>query len=339
MLPARISESLRRFVRMADRPVAGRAVAGRAVAGRAVAGRAVAGRAVASRALAGRAVAGLVLAVAAASAASAASVQGGANPPTQRSTPAPSSTAALQTDVWDDEFSGAPGAPPDPLNWEAVSGDWTGGDNELEYYTSSPSNVELDGAGHLAITVRRQNLVDGKGRLWRYTSARIDTYQLFQTEYGRIEARIKLPAGQGLWPAFWALSTDIYTEGWPAAGEIDMMESLGGNTHRTYSALHGPAASGRGGLQNVMSARSAQSLSMGFHVYGMDWSPSRIVFTLDGMPYAVRTPSSFGQTSWVFDHPFFLILNVAVGGAWGGPPAPSTRFPATMLVDWVRVYR
>jgi beta-glucanase (GH16 family) len=247
-------------------------------------------------------------------------------------------TVRFHSLVWNDSFSGPVGAPPNVLKWEAVSGDWSGGDGELEYYTSSPSNVSLDGSGHLAITARRED-DPGTAGIRHYTSGRVDTAGLFETTYGRIEARIKLPAGRGLWPAFWGLAGDVSTAGWPAAGELDVMENLGSNPFRTYAAVHGPARHQRAGFQDVVSRRSASSLARGFHVYGMDWSPGRIVFTLDGVRYATRTPASLPAGSeWVFNRPFFLVLNLAVGGHWGGPPSRATHFPATMLVDWVRVY-
>ena len=240
--------------------------------------------------------------------------------------------------IWSDNFTGPAGAPPNPAKWQLVT--WPGGkgDNELEYYTTRPSNVSLDGAGHLVITARRETYT-GDGATRYYTSGRVQTEGLFQTKYGELEARIKLPAGQGLWPAFWALGSDFDRVGWPASGEIDVMEALGKDPFTVFGSIHGPSTAplGRYGLTSYTHSRA--SLTAGFHVYGVTWSPSKIIFTLDGVPYATRTPASVrAGDRWVFNKPFYLLLNLAVGGHWPGPPNASTPFPANMLVDWVRVY-
>jgi beta-glucanase (GH16 family) len=240
--------------------------------------------------------------------------------------------------IWADNFNGTAGAPPDRAKWQPVS--WPGGrgDDELEYYTPRASNVSLDGAGHLVITARRETYT-GDGVTRYYTSARIETKGLFQTTYGELEARIKLPAGAGLWPAFWALGTDYDRVGWPSCGEIDMMEALGNDPFTVYGSLHGPSADSRNGYGMTTYAHSRVSLAAGFHVYGVIWSPSKIVFTLDGVPYAARDRASLRPGDrWVFNTPFYLILDLAVGGYWPGNPSASTRFPASMVVDWVRVY-
>ena len=239
--------------------------------------------------------------------------------------------------VWSDEFNGPAGASPDPSRWTFDVGGGGWGNNELEYYTARPANASLDGHGHLAIVARRESY-SGHGVTRDYTSARLKTQGLFSTTYGRIEASIKLPVGRGLWPAFWAVGESIETVGWPASGEIDMMESLG-DGFTLFGSLHGPEGSNERGYGLTSPHRSAVSLAGGFHVYGVDWSPSAIVFTFDGVPYATRTPAELGPGQhWAFDKPFFLILNLAVGGDWPGAPNASTAFPATMLVDWVRVY-
>jgi beta-glucanase (GH16 family) len=241
--------------------------------------------------------------------------------------------------IWADTFNGPVGAAPNPAKWQAMS--WyvgTRGDGELEYYTPRASNVALDGAGHLVITARRMKYTsDGVTRY--YTSGRIETEGQFQTTYGEIEARIKLPAGQGLWPAFWAAGSDYDRVGWPDCGEIDIMEALGNDPFTTYGTIHGPSASSSFGYGLIAAKRSSVSLAAGFHVYGVIWSPSEIVFTLDGVPYSVRTRASLAPGDrWVFNKPYFLILNLAVGGHWPGSPSASTQFPARMVVDWVKVY-
>jgi beta-glucanase (GH16 family) len=230
--------------------------------------------------------------------------------------------------IWDDEFSGRAGSRPDPSRWEIETGSRNG---TLQQYTSSPENVSLDVGGHLAITARRTSAGG-------YTSGAIQTEGRFQTEYGRIEARIKLPSGQGLWPAFWAVGSDYSRVGWPQSGEIDIMESFGNNPFKITGSIHGPWQTSHA-YALVSDGFSRVSLASGYHIYGATWSPNRITFTLDYRPFATVTPASLspGQ-QWVFNKPFFLILNLAVGGQWSGSPV-ETPFPERMLVDWVRVYR
>jgi beta-glucanase (GH16 family) len=250
------------------------------------------------------------------------------------------SRAATGRLVWSDEFNGPSGAPPDPHKWQLQTGGNGWGNQELEYYTARSRNASLDGAGHLAITAHAETYTGADGTTRGYTSARMQTEGLFQTAYGRIEARIKLPAGRGLWPAFWALGQGADTQGWPRCGEFDIMENLGKDPFTVYGSLHGPQPGARDGQYGLTAAvRSKTSLAAAFHVYGVTWSPDRIVFTLDGASYATRTPASLARgQKWVFNQPFFLLLNVAVGGQWPGQPGAGTRFPATMLVDWVRVF-
>ncbi len=209
----------------------------------------------------------------------------------------------------------------------------------MEYYTSRPSNAALDGQGDLAVTARRETYSGSGGVTRGYTSARLQTEGLFATTYGRLEASIKLPAGRGLWPAFWAVGSDVENVGWPDSGEIDMMESLGNDPFTLYGSIHGPEPGNARGYKFTTPHRSADSLAGGFHVYGIDWSPEAIVFTFDGITYSTRTPTSLtGREQWAFNKPFFLLIDLAVGGTWPGAPDASTPFPATMLVDWVRVY-
>lgn len=240
--------------------------------------------------------------------------------------------------IWSDDFNGPPGAPPDPAKWHAVTGAYGAGSHELEYYTGRSSNVALDGAGHLVLTgVRETYRRHGVTR--RYTSARIETGGRFETMYGELEARIKLPEGYGLWPAFWALGSDYARVGWPGSGEIDMMEALGKDPFVYYGSVHGPSRASPDGWTMTVAKRSRTSLAAGFHVYGVRWSPGKVVFTFDGVPYATRTPAALRPGErWVLDRPFYLLLDLAVGGEWPGNPDASTRFPARMVVDWVRVY-
>jgi len=208
-----------------------------------------------------------------------------------------------------------------------------------KYYTSRPSNAALDGQGHLAITAVAKRTPASGGVTDDYTSSRLQTNGLFATTYGRLEARIKLPAGRGLWPAFWAVGADVESVSWPNSGEIDVMESLGNDPFTLYGSIHGPERGQRGRLSVHYPSSFRQFSGHWFHIYGIDWSPGAIVFTFDGIPYATRTPASLPAGGrWVFNKPFFLLLNLAVGGIWPGSPDTSTPFPATMLVDWVRVY-
>ena len=239
---------------------------------------------------------------------------------------------------WSDEFNGTAGAPPDQKNWVLDTGGSGFGNNELEYYTARARNVALDGQGHLAISALRETF-SGGGYTRSYTSAKIEGLGKRSLAYGSIRASIKLPAGQGLWPAFWALGTDVDKVGWPQSGEIDIMENLGQAPFTVYASIHGPSMMGASAYGLTTAVQSATSLSQAFHVYGVNWSPNLLQMTLDGVPYATYTPSSLSQgQQWVFNKPFFLILNLAVGGDWPGAPNASTTFPATMLVDWVRLY-
>ncbi len=247
--------------------------------------------------------------------------------------------ASLQTLIWSDEFNGPAGSPPDRDKWNIEVGGSGWGNEELEYYTSRAGNVALDGHGHLAITARRESYTGASGAARGYTSARLQTKGLFSTAYGRIEARIKLPAGRGLWPAFWALGSDIDSVGWPGSGEIDMMESLGSDPFTLFGSLHGPQAGQTRGYTLTTPERSSSSLANNFHDYGVLWTPSAITFTFDGTLYSTTTAASLSSgQQWVFNKPFFLLLNLAVGGSWPGAPSATTHFPATMLIDWVRVY-
>jgi beta-glucanase (GH16 family) len=235
--------------------------------------------------------------------------------------------------VWSDEFSGPAGTAPSASKWIYDLGAHPG-DRELETYTDSPANASLDGQGDLAIVARRQTATGSDGVTEPYTSGRIETQGLFSATYGLIEARMKVPAGTGLWTAFWMLGDNISTVGWPACGEIDVMETLGRDPFTVRGTIHGPSYS-RG--QNFV---SASSLAAGFNIYAISWSPNSITWLLDGVPYATVTSADLapGQP-WVFNQPFHLVLNLAVGGDWPGAPDAFTHFPATLLVNWVRVYQ
>ena len=243
--------------------------------------------------------------------------------------------------VWSDEFNGPAGSSPNPSNWNFDTGGKGWGNEELESYTSRPQNAALDGKGDLDhhSSCRKPHRLRRHTR--EYTSARLQTLHKFQFQYGLVEARIQVPAGKGMWPAFWLLGDEGYDRrnAWPDCGEIDAMEVLGSEPNVVHGTLHAPwpwaPKDGVGGR-----AESPTPLSAGFHVYGVEWAPERISFLLDGAVYQTITPSDLPSgAAWPFDHPFFLLLNLAVGGDWPGSPNTSTQFPAHMLVDWVRVWQ
>ncbi len=234
--------------------------------------------------------------------------------------------------VWSDEFNGAAGSAPDSSKWTPELGASGWGNSELENYTDSRENSYLDGKGHLVIRAVRTN--DGK-----YTSARLKTEAKFATQYGRIEARIKLPRGQGIWPAFWMLGTDISSIGWPGCGEIDVMENIGREPRLNHGSLHGPNYP-KAGITASYELPNHRPFYKAFHRFAIEWSPDRIEFFVDGVSYETATPASLPPTAtWVFNHPFFFLLNVAVGGDWPGNPDSTTPFPQKMLVDYVRVWK
>jgi beta-glucanase (GH16 family) len=242
--------------------------------------------------------------------------------------------------VWADEFEGPAGSSPNAAKWgfDVGGGGW--GNNELQYYTPSPQNASLDGHGDLIISARAEQYTGSEGVTRSYTSARLQTLKTFQFTYGRMEASIKVPAGQGLLPAFWALGSEAYDgpSAWPACGEIDAMEVLGSKPNVLHGTLHGLWPSLPNGIGGTL--ESPTPLSAGFHAYGVEWTPMSVSFLLDGTIYKKITPSDLPAGSpWPFDHPFFLLLNLAIGGNWPGPPNASSPFPAQMLVHWVRVWQ
>lgn len=237
---------------------------------------------------------------------------------------------------WSDEFGDVKGSAPDPAKWSFDIGG-KNPNNELESYTSRPANVQQMN-GDLVITARRENFTGADGVARQYTSARIRTKGLFSQAYGRFEARIKLPLGKGIWPAFWLLGDNIDSVGWPKCGEIDIFENIG-EPSISYSTLHGPGYSGAQGISKKFVLPAGEAVNTGFHLYAVEWAPNDVKFFLDDKLVAERTPADLpAGTTWVYDHPFFIILNVAVGGAWPGNPDATTKFPQTMLVDYVRVY-
>jgi beta-glucanase (GH16 family) len=241
--------------------------------------------------------------------------------------------------TWSDEFNGADGSAPDATKWTFDLGGNGWGNNELECYTNRLQNAEIQG-GNLVITARQENnfqCSDGTTR--NYTSARMLTQGKFSQAYGRFEARIKIPAGQGMWPAFWMLGNNIDSVAWPTCGEVDIMENIGSEPSINHGSIHGPGYTGSTGVSLPFTLTSGK-LSDDFHVYDIEWETNVVRFYVDGNLYATFTPGSLPQgATWEFDHPFFILLNVAVGGDWPGAPDNTTVFPQTMLVDYVRVYK
>ena len=238
--------------------------------------------------------------------------------------------------VWNDEFNGAQGELPDPARWAYDIGNGSGGwgNGQLEFDTNRPENVAMDGEGNLTITARKEAF-GGQG----YTSARIKTQGLFAQQYGRIEARIQLPVGRGIWPAFWMLGEDIDEVSWPQTGEIDIMEYRGQEPSTVHGSLHGPGYSGGSPITRRFRLGDDLSFASDFHVFAVEWDPSRITWWVDDEVYQIVTaPQVLARGPWVYDHPFFIILNVAVGGGFVGAPDDGTPFPQTMAVDYVRVF-
>jgi beta-glucanase (GH16 family) len=237
--------------------------------------------------------------------------------------------------TWSDEFDGEAGSRPSIARWTADIGGHGWGNEQLEYDTDRAENAQLDGEGNLNIIARQESYGGNE-----YTSARLVTRGRLEQTYGRFEARLKLPQGQGIWPAFWLLGCTVGGVDWPHCGEIDILELRGQQPSLVLGAVHGPGYSGDNNIGGSHEALNAD-LSKDFHVYAVEWSPRRITWFFDGTLYHEVTVNDVpgGADRWVFDHPFYLILNVAVGGTFVGPPNASTQLPQTMVVDYVRVYQ
>lgn len=231
-------------------------------------------------------------------------------------------------------FAGAAGSPPNASQWETTDTSGGCGAGTLSTNTPNAANVSLDGSGNLAITA-----LAGPGQT--YTSAQIDSNGLYSYTYGRLEARLELPAGAGLCSALWLLqNTPAGTSCTASCGEIDVVEQIGPEPDVAWADLHGPVTGSANYQQWQSHVTAATPLTGSFHTYGLIWSPNRLTWTLDGLPYATATPSSLPKSAtWVFNGtPFHIIGDLAVGG-WPGPPASSAEFPATLRIAWVRVFQ
>ncbi|MBX3067018.1 MAG: glycoside hydrolase family 16 protein [Anaerolineae bacterium] len=240
--------------------------------------------------------------------------------------------------AWSDEFEGDAGTAINPAKWTAETGGWGWGNNELEYYTTRTENASLDGNGNLAIVARKENpgAYQCHYGTCEYTSARLITKNKMEFTYGRVEGRIKVPRGQGIWPAFWMLGANIDSTLWPACGEIDIMENVGFEPSIVHGTIHGPGYSGTQGIGG--SYEIDGEFADDFHVFAVDWDPNVIRWYVDGNLTKTVSINDLNGREWVFDHDFFIILNVAVGGYWPRNPDATTEFPQTMLIDYVRVY-
>jgi beta-glucanase (GH16 family) len=236
--------------------------------------------------------------------------------------------------TWSDDFEGIAGSSPDKLKWtyDIGTGNNGWGNSELEYYTNRPSNVQLNGEGQLVITARKESF-SGSG----YTSARIKTQGLFSQTYGRFEAKIKTPTGPGIWPAFWLLGDNITEVSWPQCGEIDIMEQRGQQPAITHGSVHGPGYFGANAKTKSYGLMTGR-FDTDFHIYAIEWGEDYIDFFIDEYLYQRIQPNDL-TGEWVFNKPFFMILNVAVGGNYVGYPTTGTPFPQSMIIDYVKVYK
>lgn len=241
--------------------------------------------------------------------------------------------------VWQDEFDQPVGSGPDLTKWVHDLGDNGWGNQELETYTDSRENsfivADPEAIDGRALVIKAVKTATG------YTSCRLKTHGKFATGPARIEARLKLPQGQGIWPAFWMLGVHIDSVPWPACGEIDIMEMVGHEPGTLYGTLHGPGYSAKHGVTSSTQLPAGTTFGDGYHVFAVDWKKDRIDWSLDGKVFHSVTPATLpAGAAWVFDgqHPFFLLLNLAVGGLWPGYPDATTTFPQEYRIDYVRVY-
>lgn len=250
--------------------------------------------------------------------------------------------------VWSDEFNDAAGTPPNSNIWQQELGDgaladivgW--GNSELQYYTNDISNAATDGNGNLVVRLQDVDTDTTDLVCWygpcQYTSARLNTQQRIDFEYGRIEARVKVPGGPGgLWPAFWMLGDDFDVVGWPQTGEIDVMEYVSRVPTEVFGTLHGPGYSGGASYGNTYNF--GEGVSNSYHTFMIEWGPDTIDWYVDDIQYHAARPADVAPNEWVYNHPFFLILNTAIGGNFGGAVEDGMTFPQDTLVDYVRVYQ
>lgn len=234
--------------------------------------------------------------------------------------------------VWADEFDKE--GLPDSSKWSYNTGGHGWGNNELQFYTNADTSNAVQRNGHLIITARKQDKENN-----RYTSARLITKNKASFTYGKIVVRAKLPQGRGTWPAIWMLGNNFDSVQWPLCGEIDIMEHVGYNPDSIFGTVHSDAYNHMKGTQKGKGIYLRDPYTA-FHDYAIEWTPDKIDFLLDGQVYNQVANEHLTEREWPFDQPFFLILNVAVGGGWGGTKGvDDTVFPTAMVVDYVRVYQ
>jgi beta-glucanase (GH16 family) len=243
-------------------------------------------------------------------------------------------------DVWRDDFDGPAQGAPDATWWN-VEYRPMGYNGELDFNTNERRNSYTDGNGNLVIQALEERYVEASGvtSTQPYTSARLNTQGKMEQTYGKFEARIKLPqGGRGVWPAFWMLGNDIDSIGWPDCGEVDILEWRGSKPRTITGSLHGPGYSGGNSFNDSQSLASG-SFADEFHVFAFEWTADAARWSIDGVPYFVKTKQGVENTGarWAYDHPFFIILNLAIGGIFDGTPGPDTVFPQQMLIDYVSV--
>jgi len=242
--------------------------------------------------------------------------------------------------AWSDEFDDPAGTPPNPANWsyEIGDGNFGWGNSELQYYTDDPANAAADGSGNLAITLRE---ADGSLPCYygpcEYTSARLISKHKKEFAYGRIESRLRVPSGTGIRSSFWSLGTDIDVVAWPQAGEIDFMDYVGRLPDEIFGTIQGPGYSGGSSFGNIYNF--GEPVSNDYHTFTVEWEPNLIKWYVDGILYHSAEPADLAPNEWVFNDPVYLLLNVAVGGNFGGPVGPDLITPQSLLVDYVRVYQ
>ncbi|GAB6032857.1 hypothetical protein CHUAL_012056 [Chamberlinius hualienensis] len=250
--------------------------------------------------------------------------------------------------LWSDEFDGEAGQSPSIANrWTYDIGDgsekgipgW--GNGELQYYTDSKDNCVIDGHGHLIITAKKINdtSLNCHYGSCSYTSCRL--LSNYTQKYGRFEARMKLPNGKGIWPAFWMLGNDIDDVSWPKCGEIDIMEFRGSQTYRINGAIHGPGFSGANSLASAYVTSDLNGhFHLDYHVFAVNWEPDKIEWLVDDVIYSTLTPKDIPSGGeWVFNKPFKMLINLAIGGHFDGYPVEEEVFPKLLLIDYVRVYK
>lgn len=233
--------------------------------------------------------------------------------------------------VWSDEFN--KDGLPDSTKWGYDVGGSGWGNNELEYYTKAGSENVRVVNGNLIIEAKKENF---GGR--NYTSARLLTKNKAQWTYGKFDIRAKLPMGRGIWPAIWLLAANDPMH-WPGDGELDIMEAVGFNPNVIYGTAHNKLYNGANGQQKGGN-KSLPDADQAFHVYSIEWTNNQVVWSIDSIPYFTYNDPGLGADAWPYFKDFFMILNVAVGGNWGGKQGvDDSMFPQQMLVDYVRVYQ